>query len=77
MEIKDRRPSSKLAPERLVEDPRKDQSQRPPPPLEPSKTSEMNRQARKEGKNTGLNIDRDNIQGKNQQDKSKEQKDKK
>ena len=31
LEIKDRRPSSKLAPERLVEDPRKDQSQRPPP----------------------------------------------
>ena len=32
-----------------------------PPPLEPSKTSETNRQGRKEAKNTGLNKDRDNI----------------
>ena len=39
-----------------------------PPPLEPSKTSEINRQGRKEAKNTGLNKDKDNIQGKNQEE---------
>ena len=47
LETRDRRPSRKLATESSVEDPRKDQSQRPPP-LEPAEASETHRQGRKE-----------------------------
>ena len=58
LETRDRRPSRKLATESSVEDPRKDQSQCPPP-LEPSKAPETHRQGRRDTQSSGLKTDRD------------------